>query len=228
VSKIGIIIFARMSSKRFPGKVLKKVVFKKTLLEIIYLRLKKYLNFEIIVSTSRSKRDDKIVKFCERKKIKYFRGGLNNVFDRTINCLKKYKFESFVRINCDRPFVDYIEIKKMIKIFKKNKFHIVSNQLKKGCPKGLACEVASSKIFFNLTYKKLKKNEKEHIFNFFYRNKKNYNIFNLNNKLYNKNYRLNLSIDRLGDLKRVRKIFSKYGNIYVPTKKILTELKNEI
>ena len=105
---------------------------------------------------------------------------------------------------------------------------IISNQLKKGCPKGLACEVASSKIFFNLTYKKLKKDEKEHIFNFFYKNKKNYNIFNLSNKLYSKNYRLNLSIDKPGDLKRIRKIFSKYSNIYVPTKRILTELRNEI
>jgi len=40
MKKIGIIIYARTSSKRFPKKVL-KTIHKKTLLEIVYFRIKK-------------------------------------------------------------------------------------------------------------------------------------------------------------------------------------------
>ena len=65
------------------------------------------------------KQDDKIIKICKKNKVKYFRGDLNNVFKRTVDCLKKYNLDSFVRINSDRPFVDYIEIKKMVDKFKK-------------------------------------------------------------------------------------------------------------
>ena len=40
MEKIGIIIYARTSSKRLPKKVL-KIINEKTLLEIIYFRIKK-------------------------------------------------------------------------------------------------------------------------------------------------------------------------------------------
>ena len=91
MSKIGILIFARINSKRFPGKVLKNIIFNKNLLEIIFLRLKKFSNLQIVICTSFSKNDDKIVRFCKSRKMKYFRGSLRNVFARTVNCLKKYK-----------------------------------------------------------------------------------------------------------------------------------------
>ena len=135
------------------------------------------------------KQDDKIIKICKKNKVKYFRGDLNNVFKRTVDCLKKYNLDSFVRINSDRPFVDYIEIKKMVDKFKKKKFDIISNNKKKNCPKGLICELAKSEIFFNVDKEKLSKKDKEHIFNYFYKNIKNYNIHFVKNRLYGKNYK---------------------------------------
>ena len=72
---------------------------------------------------------------------------------------------------------------------------------------------------------KLKKKDKEHIFNFFYRNKKKYKIFNLNNKYYKINRLKNFSIDKPLDLFKVKEIYSYFGSIYVPTKKIL--IKND-
>ena len=109
MNKLVIIIYARLNSKRLKGKVLKKI-FNKYLLEIIYLRLKKKLNIPIIVNTSKNKSDDLLVKFCKKKNIKFFRGSLNNVFLRTIMCLKKNKINGFIRVCADRPFVDFREI----------------------------------------------------------------------------------------------------------------------
>ncbi len=221
MSKQAILIFARSNSKRLPGKVLKEIYLGKNLLEIIILRLKKFLRIKIIVCTSKSKADNKIVKICKKNKIKYFRGELSNVFKRTKDCLKKYKLKSFIRINADRPFVDFDEIQKIIRIYKKKKFDIITNNLDRNCPKGLTCELAQSKIFFDINEKNLSKVEKEHIFDYFYENKQGYKIFSIKNNLYKKNKNKNFSIDNLSDLKRVRKIYKLLNNIYFPTKKIL-------
>ena len=73
---------ARYSSKRLRGKVLKKFG-KLTLLEILIKRLNKSKKIdEIIVLTSKSIEDKKIINLCKKKKIKYFSGSLQNVFSR--------------------------------------------------------------------------------------------------------------------------------------------------
>jgi spore coat polysaccharide biosynthesis protein SpsF len=228
VNKIAIIIFARLNSKRLKGKVLKKI-FDKYLLEIIYLRLKRKLNFPIIVNTSKNKSDDKIIKFCQKRKIKFFRGSLNNVFSRTVMCLKKEKIKGFIRVNADRPFIDASEIKKAVKIFQTKKFDIVTNQIHKKIPKGLSCEIASSNIFYDIfKKKKLTNPQKEHIFNYFYSNKAGYKIHKLKNSLYEKNAKFNLSVDNKKDFKRTINIFLKYkNNIFISTSKILKDLNNK-
>ena len=71
--KIGLIIFARMQSKRFPGKVLFNLYNNKSSLKLIFDNLKKNKRkLNIIVATSKNKSDKKIVNFCKTNKIKYF------------------------------------------------------------------------------------------------------------------------------------------------------------
>ena len=65
--KLGIIIFARYSSKRLVGKVLKKIN-NISILEIILNRLLKVSKrIPIIVATSTNSSDDKIINFCKNK-----------------------------------------------------------------------------------------------------------------------------------------------------------------
>ena len=228
MNKLVIIIFARLNSKRLKGKVLKKI-FDKYLLEIIYLRLRKKFNLPIIINTSKNKSDNHIVKFCQKKKIKFFRGSLNNVFSRTIDCIKKNKIKAFVRVCADRPFVDTLEIKKAIKIFQTKKFDIVTNQQSKKVPKGLSCEVACSKIFYNASKNnKLTKSQKEHIFNYFYENSTDYKIYKLRNNLYEKSAKFNLSIDTPKDFERALSIFLRYKkNFFISTTTILRGLNDK-
>ena len=65
-----LIIQARMSSTRLPGKILMKIDGR-SLLEWQYLRLKKYVNKidDIIIATSIEKSDDPVEEFCDNKKI---------------------------------------------------------------------------------------------------------------------------------------------------------------
>ena len=65
----------------------------------------------------------------------------------------------------------------------------------------------------------------EHIFNYFYKNIKNYNIHFVKNRLYGKNYKKNFSIDSKKDLERVKKMYQNLNNFYTPTEKIIKTFK---
>lgn len=215
-----ILLYARMNSKRLPNKVLIKIN-SKTIISLIIDRIRKIskYKFPIIVCSSKENSDNKLINYCVRKKIKFFRGSLNNVFDRTVECSNKYNFKSFVRVCADRPFFDVRLMDKMIKKFSENKYDIVTNQFPRTYPKGLACEIARISIFKNLNQNKIRISDKEHIFNFFYRNSKNYKIFNyfLNkNKIIKIKKQTNWSLNNKKDLLKIRKIYSSYSfNEYI-------------
>jgi spore coat polysaccharide biosynthesis protein SpsF (cytidylyltransferase family) len=208
--KIGLIIFARMSSKRYPGKVLEKIYNNNNVFEIILNNLKKeQLHSKIIIATSKNKIDKKIVNFCKTNNIKFFLGNHNNVFLRTKQCIKKYNLNYFVRICADRPFFDVSLMKKMIKLMFQKEVDIVTNAYPRTYPKGLTCEVARANIFRKTKQSVLSKDEKEHIFDYFYKKKK-YKIYNLKSN-FNKNFlNKNFSIDKKKDIKKIKKIFIKF------------------
>ena len=113
------IIQARMDSKRLPGKVLKS--YKNlTPLEILCRKLKRIKEVsKIIVVTTKEKKDNKIIKFCRRLKISYFRGNTNNVLNRYYCAAKKFKSKEIIRLTADNPFIDEKTLLKMINIKKK-------------------------------------------------------------------------------------------------------------
>ena len=112
---------------------------------------------------------------------------------------------------------------KMIKKFLNSKFDIVSNQYPRTYPKGLACEVARTDIFFKINNSELSKNYKEHIFNYFYKNGKNYKIHNfILNKRYANFKNMNFSINNNKDLLKMNDIYKKHiKKKYIDLLKIL-------
>ncbi len=211
--KIGLILYARMSSRRFPGKVLEKIYNNQTTCEIIINKLDKIgLKSNIVVATSNIRSDKKIINFCKKKKLKYFIGDHENVFNRTNQCIQKYKFKYFVRICADRPLFDTNLMAKMIKIILHKKYDIVTNAYPRTYPKGLTCEVAKTSIFQEVNKKKLLKNDKEHIFNYFYRHKY-YKIYNVKS-IYNKKFiNKNFCIDNVKDIKKIKNIIYKFSKL---------------
>ena len=82
-------IQARISSKRFPGKVLVKIK-NKEILKIIYQRINSNIKkIKVVILTSRLKSDKKIVNFCRKNNYSYSLGPLHNVFERYKLALKK-------------------------------------------------------------------------------------------------------------------------------------------
>ena len=123
------IIQARLGSKRFPQKILKKVEGK-SIIELIISRLKlsKKIN-QIVVAIPKTKIDDKLNDFLKKRKITIFRGSEKNVLKRYYDAANYFKSNTIVRITSDCPLVDYKIIDKMIDILNKKKKIILRMQV---------------------------------------------------------------------------------------------------
>lgn len=114
--KVAIIIQARTDSKRFPKKVLKLINGKSVLWHVI--NQCKKTNLEIIVATTKRKKDDPIINIAKKSKIKWFRGSKNDVLDRYYQAAKKFNLKWIIRITADCPVIDPKESMKVVKYLK--------------------------------------------------------------------------------------------------------------
>ena len=203
MSSLLAIIQSRTNSKRLKNKALLKI-YGLPMIHHVVNNVKKSKNIKkVIVATSKEKTDDKLVQYLKEKKIKYFRGNLDNVALRLANTAKKYKAKYFLRINGDSPLIDYKIINKAIKLLKNSKkVDIITNVYPRSFPKGQSVEIIKSQLLIK-NLKKFNSEEKEHVTKYFYKNAKKFRIKNFCIK---RKYKLsNLSIDTIKDLKNIKK-----------------------
>ena len=205
----GIVIFARLSSKRLKNKVIKKIGGK-TLLEWIVHRLKLInLNYDIILATSINNSDDKLIELAKKIKIKFFRGSLNDVLNRACSCCKEYNLKNIVRICGDSPLIDPYLVEKLIE-YKIDDLDVVTNVFPRTFPKGMSCEVISSEALYKADIMAKTKFSREHITNFFYQNSNQFKILNIKNDD-NLDNKFNLAIDLIDDFMYLEKKYKDIG-----------------
>ena len=183
------IIQARISSTRFPGKVMKKIL-NKPMIYRIYERVKlcKKLD-EVIVAIPSSKSDDKLEIFLKKNKIKTFRGSENNLLSRYFKASILYNLDYIVRLPADNPLPDYKEIDRLINFHMKikNNLNVFSTNLQpiknSKYIDGIGAEIFSFKMLEKLIKNKDLQKSKEHISLNFYdfekkktTNKKNFRV----------------------------------------------------
>ena len=208
---IAAIIQARMGSSRLPGKVLKKVCGK-TLLELMIERIQDSKTLEkIIVATSTDVTDEKIVQFCEKRKIPYFRGSENDVLSRYKMTAEKFQVDTVVRLTGDTPLLNYEIIDDIVYTYIKSKNDFVSNcfPLPRTYPDGMNVEVFSRKILDEINEKATKPSEREHVTFYILNRPEEYKILRVDLENDLSRYRFNL--DYQEDYELIKKIFE---NLY--------------
>ena len=172
------IIQARSNSKRFKDKVL-HLIYGVPLIQHVINRIKKSKEIsKIIVSSSYKKSDDKLISYLKKKKIKFFRGNLENVALRLYDTANMNKAKYFVRVSGDSPMIDPKLIDKAVNISKRQKeYDIVTNVFPRTFSKGQSVEVIKTSIL-KKNLKKFSNADKEHVTKFFYKNSKKFNIKN--------------------------------------------------
>lgn len=203
-----VILQARMSSSRLPGKVMMEVNGE----PMIYRQIKRILKSEfvddLIVATSMDKSDDELVDFLISKQIKVFRGSLNNVFQRFLQIVDSYSPSNIIRLTADCPLVMPELIDEMIRFFQELRPDYLSNSLVPSYPDGLDIEILSSNTLRELNEIALSELELEHVTLGIYQRTEMFKIMN-----YSTNpdlSSLRWTVDYQEDLNFVRAVYAHF------------------
>lgn len=208
--KIGIILLARFSSVRLPGKVLSEIQGQPVLSHIVTRVKKGSDNRQIVVATSSDKSDDPIAQFCRRNMISCFRGDLNDVADRFISCAQSYEFDYAVRINCDSLFLDFDALRSMLAIADLDLYDFVTNVPGRTFPFGMSIEIVKTRFFSEITNEfRTSPYHKEHVTSWLYENISRGKRYVFENKVYPAAAGLHLALDTQEDLRQAETIFKR-------------------
>jgi len=153
-SKVAILLFARMTSSRLPGKVLKKLDSIE-ILKICHKRLK-LPGASVHVLTSINSSDDEIANYCKSNGINCFRGSLDFPAIRLREFVElNHKYNMIVRATADNIFPDWHLAKDLVdRAYKRealDRYEFVAAGLS-GLPKGLALEVIGVDLLEQLVF----------------------------------------------------------------------------
>ncbi|GGG38960.1 3-deoxy-manno-octulosonate cytidylyltransferase [Croceivirga lutea] len=223
---IGIIVLCRYSSSRLPGKILKPLNGKPILQYIIERLEKLNHNIPVVICTSNEPSDDIIEDYCKTNNLEIFRGHLENVAQRFLDCSKAHNFSSSVRINGDNVFLDYELIKSMIITHQSSHSLFTSNVKNRTFPKGMSVEIVDVNYYQNsINY--FKEEDKEHVMTYFYRKENKRHNFIYNSEDYGKT--LNFAIDTPQDFNNASAVIELMKDSHVNYKmKEIIQLYNQV
>ncbi len=130
--KVLLVIPARYSSTRLPGKPLKKIG-KKTMIQIVYEKALKVNCAKTIIATD----DKRIMHHCLSNKMSCVMTKKNHLTgtDRVAEVSRKHNFKWILNLQGDEPLIDVNDLKKLIKktlmLYKKQKFSVSTLYFKK-------------------------------------------------------------------------------------------------
>ena len=132
---LGIVIQARLGSKRLPNKMLLPFHQGKGVLQLLIENLlEKFKDIPIIIATTVNSCDDKIITLCLKYKITYFRGSEDNVLERFIEIGDKFRLTKIIRICADNPFLSMNYLEVLIEKFNKSDADYLSFQTSNNIP----------------------------------------------------------------------------------------------
>jgi|LauGreDrversion4_2_1035121.scaffolds.fasta_scaffold187339_1 spore coat polysaccharide biosynthesis protein SpsF (cytidylyltransferase family) len=143
--RIVAIVQARMSSTRFPGKVMKPILGRPMLAMQLERLLRCNSIDDLLVATSDQVQDDPIAELCKFINITCFRGKLNDVLDRFYYCAQSAEADHVVRLTGDCPLTDPSTITALINFYLARDVDYASNCRPPTLPDGLDAEIFSFK-----------------------------------------------------------------------------------
>jgi spore coat polysaccharide biosynthesis protein SpsF len=213
--RIGAFIQARMSSSRFPGKVLAPLNGQPIILHAVE-RVCAALNREnVIVLTSEAESDDPLVHYLDDKRIAVVRGPLDDVIGRFRRGLARANFDWFFRVTADSPLLRPDLMSSMRNHAGLPDVDLISNVVRRTFPRGHSMELIRSETFLALDDADLSASDREHVTSVFYRFPDRYKIvsFEMNGSGYGG---AGYAVDTIDDLKRLEALMRAGGDSSFP------------
>ena len=197
-----------MGSSRLPGKILKKIDKDYTVLDSVLNQLQESKFIEkIIIATTVLDEDQKVVSFCNKKNIPYYKGHPYDILDRYYECAKQFSISAIVRITSDNPLIDPTLVDQVIKKFSSDGYDYVANFIKRTFPYGTEAEIISFSALEKIWKKAKKPSEREHVTSYILNNPEEFNIGEIQNS--ENLSHLRWTVDRENDLELVKNLVSK-------------------
>ena len=209
-TKIVIVVQARMSSSRLPGKVLLPVLGKSILYRMIERLQMISHRAQIVIATSEDETDDMIAAEAGQMNVACYRGSLNNLLDRHYQAAKQFGADIVLKIPSDCPLIDPTIIDSVLNFYfaKPGGYDYVSNLHPATFPDGNDVEIMTMDCL-EKTWKEAKRPlELEHTTPYIWENPEKFSIGNL---LWWTGYDYSMShrftIDYEADYQFIRRVF---------------------
>lgn len=166
--KIAVIIQARMTSTRLPGKVLLPLAGQPMLARQLE-RLRRLRHpHEVVLATTTNASDEPLVALCRMLGVHCFRGSEHDVLARYAGAAREVGAEVVVRITSDCPLLDPTVVDEVIDAYLAGGCDYASNMLEPRYPYGMAVEVFSAAALYQAEAQACQPAEREHVTPYLY------------------------------------------------------------
>jgi len=173
------VIQARMSSRRFPGKVLAPFRSEPTIVHVLRAVEAVVGRQAIVVATSTDPSDDVLAGFLRGIGVAVVRGDLDNVLSRFQQAAAATDVEWILRIGADSPMLDAAVLRRVIDAAGTGSWDVVTTTFPRTFPKGRNAELVRRTSLMAIDAAAATPEEREHVTTFFYRRSGEYRILNV-------------------------------------------------
>ena len=163
--KCVLIIQARMTSTRLPGKVLADLAGRPMLAQQLNrLRASRETN-DIVIATTGNAADDAVVALARAEGVRWFRGDEHDVLGRYACAAREARGELVVRITADCPLIDAGELDRVIATLRENAAtsDYASNVMRRTYPRGLDAEAMFGDVLDRMHRMARSREAREHV-----------------------------------------------------------------
>lgn len=174
-----LIVQARMTSTRLPGKVLLPLAGEPMLTRLVE-RLRCVQRADgIVIATTTNATDDPIAQQCAQLAVPCHRGSEHDVLSRYADAARLYGADTVVRITSDCPLIEPELVDRVIAVYEEGDSDYVSNMLPPTWPYGMAVEVFSAAVLAQAHAEATQPAEREHVTPFIYWHPERYRLRNV-------------------------------------------------
>jgi spore coat polysaccharide biosynthesis protein SpsF len=161
---VAIVVQARMSSERLPGKVLRPLAGAPAIVRMFERLARVRRARHRILATSDEASDDPLAKVAEAEGIAVYRGSLDDVLGRVLAAMPP-DCDTLVRLTGDCPLIDPVTVDRHIGEFQQGRPAVdyVTNAVTRSQPDGLDVEVVSRSILETANAEATSSHDREHV-----------------------------------------------------------------
>jgi spore coat polysaccharide biosynthesis protein SpsF len=196
-----IVVQARMSSSRFPGKVLAPLRGEPVLRHVVRTAQTVEGARGIVVATSTEPSDDPVAVYAASLGVSVVRGPLDDVLERFRSCARLYPADWLMRINGDSPMLPAGILARVLAARDGGRWDLVTTVFPRTFAPGQNVELIRTSTLLALADGRLTPADREHVTAFFYRNADEFLIRNV--ECDSAERASSYAVDTLDDLRRL-------------------------